>query len=277
MTRLPYPSDVNDQEWDYIEPHVAQKQGPGRKRTINIREVVNALCYMTKTGCQWRMLPHDFPKWYHVAYYFYKWVNDGTLEKINDYLREEIRIAVDKDPEPSIGIMDSQSVKTVLAGDERGFDGAKQVKGRKRHCMVDALGLLIVVMVTAASVQDSDAGQELAIDVKEKTGRLQKIYADQGYKDWLVDWIAQWQRFVLELVRKPPEQQGFQVHPKRWIVERFFAWLGNFRRLSKDDERTVESSEGMIYLASIHLMTRRLAGRIASSKNLTLTGLLPHE
>ena len=260
MTCLPYPSDVNDQEWDYIEPHVAQKQGPGRKRTINIREVVNALCYMTKTGCQWRMLPHDFPKWYHVAYYFYKWVNDGTLEKIKDYLREEIRIAVDKDPEPSIGIMDSQSVKTVLAGDERGFDGAKQVKGRKRHCMVDALGLLIVVMVTAASVQDSDAGQELAIDVKEKTGRLQKIYADQGYKDWLVDWIAQWQRFVLELVRKPPEQQGFQVHPKRWIVERFFAWLGNFRRLSKDYERTVESSEGMIYLASIHLMTRKLAG-----------------
>jgi putative transposase len=260
MTRLPYPSDVNDQEWDCIEPDVAQTQGPGRKRTINIREVVNALCYMTKTGCQWRMLPHDFPHWYHVAYYFYKWRDDGTLERINDHLREEIRIAVDKEHEPSVGIVDSQSVKTVLAGDERGFDAAKQVKGRKRHCMVDVLGLLIVVMVTAASVQDSDAGQELAIDVKEKTGRLKKIFADQGYKDWLVDWIAKWQDFVLELVRKPPEQQGFQVHPKRWIVERFFAWLGNFRRLSKDYERTVESSEGMIYLASIRLMTRKLAG-----------------
>ena len=129
------------------------------------------------------MLPHDFPKWYHVAYYFYKWVYDGTLERINDYLREEIRIAVDKDHEPSFSIVDSQSVKTVMAGDERGFDGAKQVKGRKRHCMVDVLGLLLVVLVTAASVQDSDAGQELAIDVKEKTGRLKKIFADQGYKD----------------------------------------------------------------------------------------------
>ena len=131
MTRLPYPSDVNDQEWECIVPHVAQKQGPGRKRTINIREVVNALCYMTKTGCQWRMLPHDFPKWYHVAYYFYKWVDDGTLERINDYLREEIRIAVDKDPEPSVGIVDSQSVKTVMAGDERGFDGAKRKTGQR--------------------------------------------------------------------------------------------------------------------------------------------------
>ncbi len=260
MTRLPYPSDVNDQEWDYIEPYVAQKQGPGRKRTINIREVVNALCYMTKTGCQWRMLPHDFPKWYHVAYYFYKWVDDGTLEQINDYLREEIRIAVDKDPEPSVAIIDSQSVKMVLAGDERGFDGGKQVKGRKRHCLVDTVGLLIIVMVTAASVQDSDAGQELAIDVKAKTSRLKKVFADQGYKDWLVTWIARWQCFALELVQKPREQQGFQVHPKRWIVERFFAWLGDFRRLSKDYERTVESSEGMIYLASIRLMTRKLAG-----------------
>ncbi len=260
MARLPYPSDTNDQEWNCIAPHVVQKPGPGRKRTVDTREVVNALCYMTKTGCQWRMLPHDFSKWYHVAYYFYKWVDDGTLEHINDCLREEIRITVGKEPEPSVGIIDSQSVKTVMSGDERGFDGGKQVKGRKRHCMVDILGLLIIVMVTAASVQDSDAGQELVIDVKAKTGRLQKLYADQGYKDWLVDWIATWQAFVLELVRKPPEQQGFQVHPKRWIVERFFAWLGNFRRLSKDYERTVASSEGMIYLASIRLMTRKLAG-----------------
>jgi len=260
MTRSPYPSDVNDDESEYIEPYVAQKPGPGRKRTIDIREVVNALCYMTKTGCQWRMLPHDFPPWYHIASYFYTWVNDGTLEQMNDYLREEIRITVGKDPEPSVAILDSQTVKTVIAGDERGFDGAKQIKGRKRHCMVATLGLLIMAMVTAASVQDSDAAQELAIDVKTKTQQLKKIYADQGYKRWIVEWIAQWQRFVLEIVRKPSDQEGFQVHPKRWLVERFFAWIGNFRRLSKDDERTIESSEAMIYLASIRLMVRKLVG-----------------
>jgi putative transposase len=258
-TRLPYPSDMHDQEWTCIAPRVAQKPGPGRKRTVDIRDVVNALCYMTKTGCQWRMLPHDFPPWYHVAYYFYQWVDDGTLEHINDCLREEIRIELGRDPEPSVGILDSQSVKTVMSGEERGFDGGKQIKGRKRHCIVDTLGLLIVVLVTAASVQDSDAGQEVLIDVKHKTHRLEKVYADQGYKTWLVDWIVRWQQFILELVTKPPEQRGFVVLPKRWIVERFFAWINTYRRLSKDYERTVSSSTGMIHLVSIRLMTRKLA------------------
>jgi len=133
------------------------------------------------------------------------------------------------------------------------------VKGRKRHLLVDTLGLLLLVMVTAASAQDSDVGQELLIDVKAKTSRLKKVYADQGYKEWLVEWIATWQTFVLELVKKPADQQGFQVHPKRWIVERGFAWFGNYRRLSKDYERTTSSSEGMIRIASMHLMARRLA------------------
>ncbi len=144
-------------------------------------------------------------------------------------------------------------------GEERGFDSAKQVKGRTRHGLVDTLGLLILVLVTAANVQDSDAGQELIIDAQDTSHRLKKLYADQGYTQWLVDWVKQWLTFVLEVVVKPSEQRGFQVQPKRWIVERFFGWLNTYRRLSKDDERTIASSEGMIYLVSIRLMTRKLA------------------
>jgi len=135
--------------------------------------------------------------------------------------------------EPSVGILDSQSGKTVSRGEERGFDSAKQIKGRKRHCIVDTLGMLIGLLVTAANVQASDAGQELSIDVQYKSRRLKNMYADQGYTQWLVDWIQQWLAYVREIVVKPAEQRGFQVHPKRWIVERFFAWLNNYRRLSK--------------------------------------------
>ncbi len=258
MTRLPYPSDINDDEWTCIAPHLAQKAGAGRKRSVDIREVVNALLYLSRSGCQWRMLPHDFPPWETVNYYFRVWITNGLLEQINDCLRETIRIDLGRDEAPSVGILDSQSINTTIGGEERGFDTHKQVKGRKRHCIVDTLGLLILVTVTAASMQDSDAGQESLIDVQWKSDRLQKMYADQGYKRWLVNWVARWLPFILEIVQQPAEQQGFVVHPKRWIVERFCAWLNSYRRLSKDYERTIESSTAMVYLASIRLMVRRL-------------------
>lgn len=261
MTRLPYDSDLTDDEWALIEPYVKQRHGPGRKRAVDTREIVNALCYLTRTGCQWRFLPHDFPAWEQVSYYYYQWIEDGTLEQVNDALREDLRIALGKEAEPSVAIMDSQSVKTAGPGAGRGFDGAKQVKGRKRHCLVDTLGLLLVVMVTAASMQESEGGLGILVDLQEKTSRLKKVYADQGYKAWLVAWCRRWKQWVLEIVQKPVEQHGFVVQPKRWVVERFFGWLNTYRRLSKDYERTVTSSEGMIYLVSIQLMARRLARR----------------
>jgi putative transposase len=259
MDRKPYDSDLNTSEKICIAPYIAQKPGPGRKRTVDIFEVVNALCYLTRTGCQWRLLPHDFPPWELVAYYYYHWLEAGTLQSVNDCLREELRIELGRESDPSVGGIDRQSVKSAHGGAEVGYDVNKTVKGRKRTVMVDMLGLLVVLVVTSAAAQDSDVGQELVIDAKAKTRRLVKVYADQGYTSWLVEWIERWQQFVLELVIKPPEHQGFQLLPKRWKVEQFFGWLNTYRRLSKDYERTPESSEGMIYLVSIRLMTRKIA------------------
>lgn len=253
-----YPSDLTDAEWSLIEPFVQQNAGPGRPHTVDLREIVNALFYLTSTGCQWRYLPKDFPDYHNVNYYFRKWTQDATLEQINTALRRQIRIANGREAEPSAAIIDSQSVKSTESGGDVGIDGNKNIKGKKRHILVDTLGLLLIVLVTTASTSDTAAGETLLSKVRTTFTRLKLVWADQGYKQGLMDWVQRMCDFVLEIVAKDKDQKGFVVQPQRWKVERSLAWFGRYRRLSKDYEYDDIYSESVVYLASIRLMLKRL-------------------
>lgn len=232
----------------------------GRPRKTNMRDVVNAVFYILRTGCQWRYLPKDFPPKSTVFRYFQQWKKDGTLDRLHDKLRTKVR-TVEKPYAPrTTASVDSQSVDTTSGGEQRGRDNAKNVDGRKRHIVIDSMGLLLAVLVTAANVDDAQAAQELFARLDgQPTSRIRRMFADNKYHNMnLYEWVednADWQ---LSIVRRPEGQKGWVKLPIRWTVERTFSWFGKCRRLSKDRERTVESSEAFIRISMIHLMLNRL-------------------
>lgn len=265
MNRKPYPTDLTDEQWELLESILPPPELRGRKRTVDLREVFNALSYLTRTGCQWRFLPHDFPVWQTVYYYFRKWRAADWFATWNDALRDEVREQAGREVEPSAAIIDSQSAKTTELADERGFDAGKKVNGRKRHFLVDTLGLLLYVKVLAAHVQDRDGAKQLLDEVKDRFPRLRLIWADGGYRGKLITWVAETCAWLLQIVLRKDDLKGFQVLPRRWVVERTFAWVCRNRRLSKDYERLAESEEAFCYYSMIHLMLRRLRPARASS------------
>ncbi len=258
-----YPTDLTDRQWELVCPLLPDTPpGPaGRPVVHDKREIINAILYHVRAGGSWRMLPKDLPPWQTVYGYFRDWTNDGTLKALHDALREQVRVKESRGAEPSAGIVDSQSVKgadTVPAA-SRGFDAGKKINGRKRHIVVDTIGLMLVVMVTAASVQDRNGGESILERLHHALGSVRHIFADGGYQGALVELAKRSWGLVVEVVKKPADQIGFAVLPRRWVVERTFSWLMRWRRLVRDYERLPETHEAIVHIAMIGLMLNRLA------------------
>jgi transposase len=268
-----YPSSLSDRAWAILAPLMPARdpRKGGAARKYDDRLVLDAVFFVLRSGCQWRMIPRDLLPW-DAAYRWYRaWAGDGTLDRIHDALRDQVRVAAGRDPNPSAAVVDAQSIKSSEGGQDRGFDMGKKTTGRKRHLIVDTLGLLLVVMVTSASVQDRPGGRRILARLAARFPSISLVWADGGYANTVDNSLLAWAKeklgVLLEIVKRSDDVKGFQVLPRRWVVERTFGWLVRNRRLARDYERLTTNSEAMIKLAMIRLMAIRLAGQTVRWSN----------
>lgn len=258
MTREPYQTDLTDEQWAFLEPLLPPARGWGRPRKVSMREVMNAIFYVARSGIRWRDLPHDFPKASTVYYYFNQYHDDGTWEAINAALRKHTRRRAGRSDDPTAAVIDSQSVKSTAIPGDRGYDAGKQVNGRKRSIIVDTMGLILGVVVHPANWSDLVGGKLVANLVHRSTKTIKKVFGDQHYRGQFADYVQQRYGWEMEVKQRPADAVGFVVIPKRWVVERTFGWLTWYRRLAKNYEQYLDTNESFVYIAMSHLMLRRL-------------------